>query len=88
MLAGVRGTRAALSKGQSLPDRETSMAPDELVLKFRNNAQGVIPERNIDAAVEAVLNLESVADIGTVMGLFSVQRDTVGEPRLVALAGE
>lgn len=61
-------------KGSKSPDPETTMTNDELVAKFRTNAEGVIPESNMDRIVEAVLNLETIDDIGTVMKQTAAQR--------------
>lgn len=54
-------------KGSKSPDPETAMTRDELVVKFRHNAGGVIPAAAIDSVVDAVLSLESVGDIGAIM---------------------
>jgi hypothetical protein len=54
-------------KGTPSPDPESFMTTDELVLKFRNNADGVISAASIDSVVDQVLNLEKVADFGAVM---------------------
>jgi len=54
-------------KGTPSSDPESFMTTDELVLKFRSNADGIIPAASIDAVVDAVLNLENVADFGTIM---------------------
>jgi 2-methylcitrate dehydratase PrpD len=58
-------------KGSPSPDPASAMTTDELVRKFRHNAQGVIPAGNVDSVVDAVLNLETVSDIGSVMSLLS-----------------
>jgi 2-methylcitrate dehydratase PrpD len=54
-------------KGTPSPDPESFMTTDELVLKFRSNADGIIPTASIDAVVDGVLNLEKVADFRTIM---------------------
>jgi len=54
-------------KGARSPDPESFMSTAELVLKFRKNADGVIPTQSIDNVVDEVLNLERVADLGAVM---------------------
>ena len=68
-----RGTTFAGEKryprGSPSPDPSTTLTTDELVAKFCHNAEGVIPRRNIDSIVNAVLDLETVADVGTVMSL-------------------
>jgi hypothetical protein len=56
-------------KGSPSPDPASRMTDEELIAKFCHNAHGVIAARNIDHAVNAVMNLETVADIGAVMGL-------------------
>jgi hypothetical protein len=56
-------------KGSPSPDPATTLTTDELVAKFCHNAEGVIPRRNIDGIVNAVLHLETIADVGTVMNL-------------------
>ena len=43
------------------------MTTDELVAKFRMNAEGVIPAGKADTVVDAVLNLETVSDISVIM---------------------
>lgn len=54
-------------KGSKSPEPETTMTNDELVAKFRRNADGILPESNLDRIVDAVLNLESVGDISSIM---------------------
>jgi 2-methylcitrate dehydratase PrpD len=56
-------------KGSPSPEPETAMTTAELVAKFRGNAAGIMTPRNIDAAVDAMLNLEQVKDIATIMRL-------------------
>ena len=56
-------------KGSPSPDPASTMTTDELVAKFMHNAEDAIPRRNVDAIVSAVLHLESVEDIGTLMRL-------------------
>ena len=43
------------------------MTTDELVLKFRNNAEGIIPAANIDSVVDGVLHLDKVQDFRAIM---------------------
>ena len=66
-----RGTTYAAErifpKGSPSPDPATTMTNDELVAKFLHNAEGVIPSSQADAVVEAMLNLQTIDDIGTVM---------------------
>lgn len=54
-------------KGSKSPEPETTMTNDELVAKFHRNADGILPEANLDRIVDAVLNLESVGDISSIM---------------------
>ena len=45
------------------------MTNDELIAKFRSNAQGVISTRNADGIVDAVFAIESLHDVGALMAL-------------------
>ena len=54
-------------KGSPSPDPASTMTTDELVAKFRHNARGVIPARNVDSVIASLLDLEHVVDIGSVM---------------------
>lgn len=54
-------------KGSPSPEPDSTMTTDELVLKFRTNAGGVLPETQIDDVIESMLNLETVDDISTLM---------------------
>jgi 2-methylcitrate dehydratase PrpD len=58
-------------KGSNSPEPGTAMTTDELVAKFRNNAEGVLPAANIDRIVDGVLALETIGDIGSIMALTS-----------------
>ena len=58
-------------KGTPSPDADSFMTTDELVLKFRNNADGIIPAANIDRVVDGVLHLEKVENFGAIMGLLA-----------------
>jgi 2-methylcitrate dehydratase PrpD len=58
-------------KGSPSSDPASYMTTDELVAKFRHNAQGAIPPGRVDRVVDTVLNLETVDDFGTVMSLLS-----------------
>ena len=65
-------------KGSPSPDPETHFTDAELVDKFLHNADGVIEFSAATAAVDAVLNLESVGDIGSVTRLLrAVERAKV-----------
>jgi 2-methylcitrate dehydratase PrpD len=60
-------------KGSISPDPQTRMTDEELIAKFRANADGLMVPADIDAVVEAVMGLEHVDDVGLVM-----QRMTAG----------
>jgi hypothetical protein len=47
------------------------MSNDELTSKFARNAEGVVAPSHIDAAVQQLLELESVADVGSVIRLLA-----------------
>ncbi|RHW23788.1 MmgE/PrpD family protein [Nocardioides immobilis] len=50
-------------KGTPSPDPSTKMTTEELVAKFRTNADGILPAVAIDTVIDTVLGLESVDDI-------------------------
>lgn len=54
-------------KGSPSPDPASRMTTDELVQKFRHNAEGMIAASKLDAVVDSLLNLEKVSDIAGVM---------------------
>jgi len=54
-------------KGTPSPDPESFLSTDDLVRKFRSFVSGIIPEKTTDSVVDAILNLEKVGDVGTVM---------------------
>lgn len=56
-------------KGSPSPDPDTYMSNEELALKFRQNADGVLRPANISALIDAVMNLERLADVGVIMRL-------------------
>jgi hypothetical protein len=56
-------------KGSPSPDPATRMTTEEVVAKFRHNATGVLTEAATDRVVDAVLNLESVTDVATLLPL-------------------
>jgi 2-methylcitrate dehydratase PrpD len=70
-------------KGSPSPEPETYMTTDELVAKFRVNAEGVLPSGAADAVVDAVLNLEQVEDAGTITRLMStaISAETIAASR-------
>jgi 2-methylcitrate dehydratase PrpD len=57
--------------GSPSPDPGTTMSNDELTSKFARNAEGVVAPSHIDAAVQQLLELESVADVGSVIRLLA-----------------
>lgn len=54
-------------KGTPSPDPESFMSTEELALKFRHNAEGILSAASIDSVVDQVLHLEQVADFGIIM---------------------
>jgi 2-methylcitrate dehydratase PrpD len=54
-------------KGSPSSDPTTLMTTDELVAKFRHNADGVLTAEDVDGVVDAILSLEEVDDVSTVM---------------------
>ncbi|HSV82111.1 MAG TPA: MmgE/PrpD family protein [Ramlibacter sp.] len=54
-------------KGTPSPDADSFMTTDELVRKFRTFVDGFLPAAAIDSVVDGVLNLEKVADFGSIM---------------------
>lgn len=54
-------------KGSLSPEPQTRMTTEELIAKFRANAEGLMTAADTDAVVEAVMGLERVGDIGTIM---------------------
>lgn len=56
-------------KGSPSPEPDTYMTDAELLRKFRHNAKGVLAESNINAVSEAVMNLENIDNIASVLGL-------------------
>lgn len=59
-------------KGSPSPIPETSTTVDELVAKFKNNAQRMLLQHKIDSAVNAMLSLEDMDDISELMELVSL----------------
>jgi hypothetical protein len=47
------------------------MTNEELAAKFARNAEGVVAPNHIDAAVQQLLELESVTDVGSVVRLLA-----------------
>jgi 2-methylcitrate dehydratase PrpD len=54
-------------KGSPSPDPSTLLSTDELAAKFRMNAQGIVPDGELDGLTDALLDLENVDDIRDVM---------------------
>jgi 2-methylcitrate dehydratase PrpD len=54
-------------KGSPSPEPGTRMTTEELIAKFRGNAEGLMTAADTDAVVDAVMGLERVADVGTIM---------------------
>jgi 2-methylcitrate dehydratase PrpD len=54
-------------KGSPSPDPDTTMTTDELITKFHVNAEGVLPASKIQSVIDSVLNLETVADVRSLM---------------------
>jgi 2-methylcitrate dehydratase PrpD len=50
-------------KGTPSADPSTTMSTDEIVAKFRTNAEGVLSSTAADAVVQKILGLEGVADV-------------------------
>lgn len=58
-------------KGSPSPDKSTYMTDEELIAKFRDNAVSVLPAVQIEETIEALMNMEKVADIRKVVKLLS-----------------
>jgi len=56
-------------KGSPSSDPASLMTTEELVQKFRRNAEGVIAPSRLDAVVDSLVNLEKVKDVGAFMRL-------------------
>ena len=54
-------------KGTPSPQPESFMSTDELVHKFRNYVDGLVPAATIDSAIDSILNLERVTDFASVI---------------------
>ncbi|RJG03257.1 MmgE/PrpD family protein [Noviherbaspirillum sedimenti] len=54
-------------KGSPSPEPGSMMTTDEIIQKFRSNANGVISPENIEGIIHSVMNLESIANVGTMM---------------------
>lgn len=58
-------------KGSPSPESGTCMSDEELVAKFRHNADGVLKPAAVETLVHVVMDLESVPDVSAVMALAS-----------------
>lgn len=54
-------------RGSKAPEEGIALTREEIVAKFRHNADGVIPPGQIDRLIEDILDLENCADIRGVM---------------------
>jgi 2-methylcitrate dehydratase PrpD len=59
-------------KGSPSPEPETYTTTNELVAKFKVNAERILPVNKIEPAVNALLGLEDMADIRELMRLVSL----------------
>lgn len=57
-------------KGSPSPDPESRMTTEELVAKFKHNGSEVMSSTALDDAVDAILNLETRADMSRVAAIF------------------
>ncbi len=55
--------RKLYPKGSRSPEPGTYMTDDELIGKFRRNTEGVLSPSSIDGLIDAILNLDGVADV-------------------------
>ncbi len=58
-------------KGSPSPDPRTYFTDEELVAKFRHNAEGVLESSAVDAVVESVFGLELVHDVSALTRLLA-----------------
>ena len=65
------GERRYPRGSNNVPEPGIEFTDEDLVAKYRHNAQGVLPEANIEAIAELVMNLEAVDDLRSVMQLTS-----------------
>ncbi len=69
---------ALYPKGSLSPDPASKMTNDEISMKFRRNAAGVLPSDRIEQALEQLWNLEHVEDVRELMKLLHVRHETSG----------
>ena len=58
-------------KGDSFP-AEARMTDEELISKFKNNAQDVLPLNQIEELIESIFNLEKINNVCKLSRLFSI----------------
>jgi 2-methylcitrate dehydratase PrpD len=56
-------------KGSPSPDPASTMTTEELVQKFRHNAEGMVTPTKLDSVVDGLLNLEKIGDVSGLMKL-------------------
>ena len=76
---------ARYPRGSPSPDPSTTLSTDELIDKYRDNAQGVISANQIDASLRLLTQLESVDDFSELMSVLRVGQPKVAtKPTAVA----
>jgi hypothetical protein len=58
-------------RGARTPDPTTYMTDEELIAKFRRNAEGVLSAGGTSAIIDLTLRAESLDDVSAVIGLFA-----------------
>lgn len=56
-------------KGSKSPDPASFMTDEELIAKFLNNVDGILPRANAERIVDLAMNLAKVEDMGEIMRL-------------------
>jgi 2-methylcitrate dehydratase PrpD len=72
-------------KGSPSPEPGTRMTNDELIAKFRHNAEEALTSSAVDSLADAVMNLEAVRNVATIVELTAQVASSVREK---AKAGE
>ncbi|MGC4250838.1 MAG: MmgE/PrpD family protein [Sphingobium sp.] len=62
-------------KGSKSPDPASFMTDEELIQKFLNNADGILPRANAERIVELTMDLAKVNDVGEIMRLTAPQAE-------------